>query len=75
MKTKYIDITLIKKTKYSGFYILPSFIVNNYYKNLKLAWIIFIIEFQYNDNNSECSNCGEICRNIKEANEHCFFSF
>ena len=64
-----------KKRKHSGFHILPMLILNTSYKTLTFALFIFVIEFRYNDYNSECRNCGELCRNKQCADNHCLDNY
>lgn len=71
MKTKYLDIIFSKKHKHSGFHILPMLILNLSYETLTFALFIFVIEFRINSNNHKCCNCGEICKNKYEADNHC----
>jgi hypothetical protein len=71
MKTKYIDIIFSKKHKHSGFHIFPMLILNVSYETLTFALFVFVVEFRINRFRYVCKNCGKICKNKYEANNHC----
>ena len=72
IKSKYIDFNFYKKHKHSRFYILPMFILNISYENLTIVIFVFVFEFRLNRYKSKCYNCGEICKNKTDADNHCF---
>lgn len=72
---KYIEFTFAKKHKHSGFHILPMLILNISYKKLTFALFIYVFEITLNTFNCECYNCGNLCKNKKEADNHCLENF
>jgi len=64
-----------KKHKHSGFHILPMLILNTTYKTLTFALFIYVLEITLNTFDSECCNCGQLCKNKKEADNHCLDNY